>query len=143
MGSQRLTSESEGVLLNYSELKDEDSLVDVRGLVRMHAKDLGFSTLNQTKIMTAASELSRNVVEHGLGGSVRMERLQVDDRIGLRLTFEDSGPGIADLSLALQDGFTSKNGLGLGLSGSKRLMDEFDLQSEVGVGTKVVVTKWT
>lgn len=92
--------------------------------------------------MTAASELARNVLEHGLGGLVRIEKLERGTGVGLRMTFQDSGPGIENIDLALTDGYTSKSGLGLGLTGSKRLMDEFSLESIVGSGTKVVVTKW-
>lgn len=132
-------------LLSYREIKDEDSLMEMRASIKLHAADLGFSLVNQTKIVTAASELGRNVIEHGQGGSVKAERLKLvgQDNYGLRLTFEDEGPGISDISLALSDGYTSKKGLGLGLSGSKRLMDEFELNSTFGHGTKVAVIKWT
>ena len=98
--------------------------------------------MNQTKIITAASELGRNVLEHGLGGDVHIERVQHQEKLGLRMTFIDSGPGIENLNLALADGYTSKNGFGLGLTGSKRLMDEFELTSSQGQGTTVSVTKW-
>jgi serine/threonine-protein kinase RsbT len=131
------------VLLQYREVVSEDGLVDMRASIKMHAADLGFSLVNQTKIVTAASELGRNVIEHGLGGSVRIERVQSDEQIGIRLIFEDSGPGIEDVDLALSDGYTSKKGLGLGLSGSKRLMDEFEIQTAPGKGTTITVTKWT
>jgi serine/threonine-protein kinase RsbT len=114
-----------------------------RASIKMHAADLGFSQLNQTKIVTAASELSRNVIEHGLGGWVRTEKVQAEGRVGLRLVFQDTGPGIEDVPLAMSDGYTSKKGLGLGLSGSKRLMDEFEIITEPGEGTTIVVTKWT
>ncbi len=117
--------------------------MEARASIKMLAKDMGFSLVNQTKIVTAASELGRNVLEHGLGGSVRAESVHADGRIGLRLIFADSGPGIENIGLALTDGYTSKNGLGLGLTGSRRLMDEFDLISAPGEGTTVVVTKWT
>jgi serine/threonine-protein kinase RsbT len=132
-----------GKLLTYRELNDEDSLVEMRAAVKMHAADMGFSLINQTKLVTAASELGRNVIEHGLGGAVKIEQLASLGRIGLRMIFTDSGPGIEDMSLALSVGFTSKKGLGLGLSGSKRLMDEFEIESAAGCGTTVVVTKWT
>lgn len=98
--------------------------------------------MNQTKIITAASELGRNVLEHGFGGDVHIERVQRQERIGLCMTFTDSGPGIENVNLALTDGYTSKKGLGLGLTGSKRLMDEFELTSIPGQGTTVSVTKW-
>lgn len=123
-------------------MRGEQDLVDARQSIKLHAVDLGFSIMNQTKIITAASELGRNVLEHGLGGEVHIERVQGDDRVGLRMVFKDSGPGIEDMTLALTDGYTSKNGLGLGLTGSKRLMDEFDITSNPGVGTTVSVTKW-
>jgi serine/threonine-protein kinase RsbT len=120
----------------------ESDVVLVRQTARKWAIELGFSLVDQTKILTAASELARNTLIHGGGGSVRLESLAEGMRKGLRLTFEDQGPGIADLELALRDGYTTGNGLGLGLSGSKRLMSEFDLVSRVGEGTRVTVVKW-
>lgn len=128
------------LLLGFQELKTEDDLIEMRSAVKRHAADMGFTALNQTKIMTAASELGRNAIEHGHGGSVQIEHLRELDRDGIRLTFKDEGPGIADARLALSDGYTSKKGMGLGLSGSKRLMDEFELISPPG--TTVMVTKW-
>lgn len=130
------------MLIAYHPLKNDFDLVQARAAIKMHAADLGFSTLNQTKIITAASELGRNTIEHGLGGGVKIERAQ-KDRVGLRLVFEDNGPGIPDVGQALVDGYTSKKGLGLGLSGSKRLMDEFDITPNTGGGTVITVTKWT
>ncbi len=121
--------------------KDSDILL-VRQLVRERAVEAGFGILNQTKILTAASELGRNTVIHGEGGKMLIEGVERNGRRGLRLTFEDEGPGIADLALAMTDGFTTKRGLGLGLSGSKRLVDEFEVVSSVGEGTRVSVTKW-
>lgn len=132
----------DGVILQVCALRGEEDLVNARQAIKLHAVDLGFSIMNQTKIITAASELGRNVLEHGLGGDVHIERVQDDDRVGLRMVFKDSGPGIEDMTLALTDGYTSKNGLGLGLTGSKRLMDEFDITSSPGEGTTVSVTKW-
>jgi serine/threonine-protein kinase RsbT len=129
------------VLIAYHPLKTEHDLVQARAAIKMHAADLGFSSLNQTKIVTAASELGRNAIEHGLGGGVKIERAQ-RDRVGLRLVFEDNGPGIPDIEQALVDGYTSKKGLGLGLSGSKRLMDEFEIAANAGGGTVITVTKW-
>jgi serine/threonine-protein kinase RsbT len=117
-------------------------VVQVRQAVRSRATELGFSLVDQTKIVTAASELARNTLEHGRGGTVRLECLDEGTRRGLRLTFEDQGPGIADVKLALTDGYTTGTGLGLGLSGSRRLVNEFDLWSKVGEGTRVTVTKW-
>jgi serine/threonine-protein kinase RsbT len=130
-------------LLQVCPLRTEEDLVNARQAIKLHAVDLGFSTMNQTKIITAASELGRNVLEHGKGGDVHVERLRSLEKVGLRMTFKDSGPGIENLELALTDGYTSKKGLGLGLTGSKRLMDEFELTSSQGQGTTVSVTKWT
>jgi serine/threonine-protein kinase RsbT len=110
--------------------------------VRQFALELGFSLIDQTKIVTAASELARNTLDYGGGGTAQLEALEEGLRRGLRLTFEDSGPGIPDIDLALKDGFTTGNGLGMGLSGSKRLVNEFNIVSRVGEGTKVTITKW-
>lgn len=123
-------------------IRSESDVVLVRQTARKWAIELGFSLVDQTKILTAASELARNTLIHGGGGSVRLESLSEGIRKGLRLTFEDQGPGIADIELALRDGYTTGNGLGLGLSGSKRLMSEFDLVSRVGEGTRVTIVKW-
>lgn len=117
-------------------------IVLVRQAARTWAVQLGFSLVDQTKIVTAASELARNMVDYGGGGKVRLEALQQGIRRGLRLTFEDQGPGIPDMDLALKDGYTTGGGLGLGLSGSKRLMNEFEIVSNVGEGTRVTITKW-
>ena len=120
----------------------EADVVQVRQVVRKWAAELGFSLVDLTKIVTAASELARNTLTHGGGGTVRLEALSEGSRKGLRLVFEDQGPGIPDLDLALRDGYTTGGGLGLGLSGSKRLMSEFDIVSRVGEGTRVTVVKW-
>ena len=114
----------------------------IRQTVRARTSELGFSLVNQTKMVTAASELARNTVDYGGGGHVLVEILNEGGRRGLRLTFEDQGPGIPDISLALKDGWTSGNGLGLGLSGAKRLVDQFHIESKVGVGTRIVITRW-
>jgi serine/threonine-protein kinase RsbT len=123
-------------------LQSSQDVVTARQLVRSRAMELGFSLVDQTKIVTAASELARNALEHGGGGTCRVECLTEGIRKGLRLIFEDQGPGIPDVQLALTDGYTSKNGMGLGLSGSKRLVNEFDIESNVGQGTRVTVVKW-
>lgn len=128
--------------LDSMPIRSESDVLLVRQTARKWAIELGFSLVDQTKILTAASELARNTLIHGGGGSVRLETLSEGMRKGLRLTFEDQGPGIADIELALRDGYTTGNGLGLGLSGSKRLMSEFDLVSRVGEGTSVTVVKW-
>ena len=105
--------------------------------------DVGFSLVEQTKIVTAASELARNTVIYGGGGELRIERLfDGPKRTGLRLTFEDHGPGIPDIELALRDGYTSGSGLGLGLNGARKLSHEFDIQSKLGEGTRVTITRW-
>lgn len=105
--------------------------------------DLGFSLVEQTKIVTAASELARNTLTYGGGGQVMIERLfSGPKRVGLRLKFEDQGPGIADIELAMRDGYTTGNGLGLGLAGARKLSHEFDIQSKPGEGTRVTITRW-
>jgi serine/threonine-protein kinase RsbT len=119
-----------------------NDIVRVRQRVRDWAVELRFSLVDQTKIVTAASELARNTLEYGKGGTCRIEELNDGGRRGLRLIFEDQGPGIADVALALTDGYTTGNGLGLGLSGARRLMNEFGIESNPGKGTKVTVTRW-
>lgn len=105
--------------------------------------DVGFSLVEQTKIVTAASELARNTVIHGGGGEMRIERVyEGPRRSGLRLTFEDKGRGIPDIDLALRDGFTTGNGLGLGLNGARKLSHQFDIWSKPGEGTRVTITRW-
>ncbi|WP_225895988.1 anti-sigma regulatory factor [Dendronalium phyllosphericum] len=123
-------------------IESSADVVLVRQAVRQLAVELGFSLVDQTKIVTAASELARNTLIYGDGGTVKLEALEEGRRRGLRLTFEDQGPGIADIDLALKDGFTSGNGLGMGLSGTKRLVNEFNIISRVGEGTCVTITKW-
>jgi len=120
----------------------EPHVVAVRQSVRAWSQELGFSLVDQTKIVTAASELARNTIKHGGGGTLKMELLNEGIRKGLRLTFEDHGPGIPDIALAMKDGYTSGGGLGLGLRGSKRLVNDFQLESQVGQGTKVTITRW-
>jgi serine/threonine-protein kinase RsbT len=124
------------------QVRAEHDVVSVRHEVRKWAIGLGLSLVDQTKIVTAASELARNTLSYGGGGTARIETLQEGSRLGLRLTFEDTGPGIADLTLALTDGYTTGGGLGLGLSGSKRLVNEFDIWSQPGEGTRVTITRW-
>jgi serine/threonine-protein kinase RsbT len=130
-------------------LKDETAaitsssdIVKVRQLVRELAISLGFTLVEQTKVVTAASELARNALVHGGGGNVRMQALNNETRRGLKLTFSDEGPGIADLEQALKDGFSTGSGMGLGLSGAKRLANEFEIESAPGQGTKVMITRW-
>lgn len=123
-------------------LRSESDIVASRQVVRKLAVQLKFSLVDQTKMITAASELSRNTVVYGGGGEMEWALLVDGIKQGLRLRFIDQGPGIPDLGLALKDGWTSGNGMGLGLSGSKRLVHEFELESTVGVGTCVSVTRW-
>ena len=123
---------------------DED-VVRVRQLVRAHAVAAKLSLVDQTKVVTAASELARNTLVHGRGGEAGIETIEAADngsRRGVRIVFTDDGPGIADIELALTDGYTSGSGLGLGLGGARRLVDEFELDTTPGVGTTVSVTKW-
>ena len=121
--------------------RDPD-VVTTRQLVRTWAVEVGFGLVDQTKIITAASELARNTVQYGGGGTLLLEILEDGRRRGLRLTFADDGPGIPNIELAMRDGYTTGTGLGLGLSGSRRLMNEFAITSEVGRGTRVVATRW-
>jgi serine/threonine-protein kinase RsbT len=123
-------------------IRSDQDIVMVRQLVRAWAIEQNFGLVDQTKIVTAASELARNALTHGGGGSVRLEALNDGARKGLRLTFEDHGPGIADIELAMKDGYTTGSGLGLGLSGAKRLSNEFDIRSKPGEGTMVAITRW-
>jgi serine/threonine-protein kinase RsbT len=121
----------------------QNDIVVVRQKVRAWATELGLGLVDQTKVVTAASELARNTLDYGGGGDVEIAALRNDaNRPGIRLTFEDKGPGIPNVDLALTDGYTTGGGLGMGLSGSKRLMNEFRLDTEVGKGTRVIVTKW-
>lgn len=123
-------------------LQTDEHMVIVRQAVRNLAVGLGFSLVDQTKLVTAASELARNTIKHGGGGSALLETINDGPRRGVRLTFEDHGPGIADIVQAMKDGFSTGGGLGLGLSGAKRLTNEFALTSVPGSGTQVVITKW-
>ena len=117
-------------------------VVLARQRVRAWALEQGFGLVDQTKIVTAASELARNTLIHGGGGSMRLEALNDGNKKGLRLTFEDRGPGIPDIELAMKDGYTTGSGLGLGLSGSKRLCNEFEISSKVGEGTRISIARW-
>jgi serine/threonine-protein kinase RsbT len=117
-------------------------IVAVRHAVRRQAVDIKLSLVDQTKIVTAASELARNMLIYGGGGKVTLEVIQNGGRQGLRADFADTGPGIPDMDLALRDGFTTGNGMGLGLGGAKRLVNEFHLESAPGKGTRVTITRW-
>ena len=122
-------------------IASEPDMVTVRRRVREAAARTGLSLVDQTKLVTAASELARNTLIYGGGGTMQLETLN-GARLGVRLTFVDKGPGIPDIDLALRDGFTTGSGLGLGLSGSKRLVNEFEIDSKLGQGTRVAVTRW-
>jgi len=123
-------------------IRAEDDVVRIRQVCREWSIELGFSLVDQTKIVTAASEIARNTKVYGGGGTAVLESLSEGARRGLRLTFADKGPGIPDVQQALKDGFTTGSGLGLGLGGARRLMNEFSVVSEPGQGTRVVLTKW-
>jgi serine/threonine-protein kinase RsbT len=123
-------------------IQSSDDVVGIRQAVRQRAIELGFNLIDQTKIVTAASELARNTVQYGGGGAITIEGLEEGGRRGLRLTFEDKGPGIPDVQLALRDGYTTGGGLGLGLSGARRLSNEFYIDSRPGEGTRVTITRW-
>ncbi|MGF7183647.1 anti-sigma regulatory factor [Tunturiibacter psychrotolerans] len=123
-------------------IKNSSDVVFVRQRVRVWATDLKFSLVDLTKVVTAASELGRNTLEHGGGGELEIAEVVEGARKGIRLSFSDKGPGILDIKQALTDGYTSKHGMGLGLGGSKRLMNEFDIQTVPGEGTTVTVTRW-
>jgi serine/threonine-protein kinase RsbT len=119
-----------------------EDVVRIRQKVRARAIDIGMSLVDQTKFVTAASEIARNTLDYGGGGRVRIETIENGARRGLRLVFEDEGPGIADVNAALTDGFTTGGGLGLGLSGARRLSNEFEIKSAPGKGTQVMLLRW-
>jgi serine/threonine-protein kinase RsbT len=123
-------------------VQTSEDVVSIRQAVRQRAVELGFNLVDQTKIVTAASELARNTVQYGGGGRVTIEGIESLGRRGLRLTFEDEGPGIADLEQAMRDGFSTGSGLGLGLSGARRLSNEFEIDSKPAQGTRVTITRW-
>lgn len=123
-------------------IQSPESVVMVRQAVRKRAIELGFSLVDQTKIVTAASEIARNTIDYGGGGELALEMVRAGIRRGLRLVFSDKGPGIADVNLALTDGYTSGNGLGLGLGGAKRLCNEFEVCSKPGEGTVITLVRW-
>ena len=136
-----MTSGDGGAVERIPVTSDQD-VVRVRQLVRTVAVAIKLSLVDQTKVVTAASELARNTLVYGGGGTVEVSRADNGRRTGIRIVFADQGPGIADIDLALTDGYTSGSGLGLGLSGARRLVDEFDIVTAVGQGTTITVTKW-
>lgn len=123
-------------------VRTSEDVVHARQAARAWAVQFGFSLVDQTKIVTATSELARNMLVHGGGGTMRLEEVSAGVRRGLRIVFEDKGPGIEDIERAMRDGFTTGGGLGLGLSGAKRLSSEFEISSRVGEGTRVAITRW-
>ena len=123
-------------------VQSAEDVVAIRQAVRQRAVELGFNLVDQTKIVTAASELARNTVQYGGGGRVTIEAVEDFGRRGIRLTFEDDGPGIPDVELAMRDGYTTGGGLGLGLSGARRLSNDFRIESTPGKGTRVIITRW-
>jgi serine/threonine-protein kinase RsbT len=123
-------------------VRSSADVVQVRQLVRSWAAEAGFGLVDQTKMVTAVSEIARNTVTYGGGGTAKLEVLNDGARRGLRVTFEDQGPGIPDVELAMRDGYTTSDGLGLGLGGAKRLVNEFEISSKPGEGTRVVITRW-
>ncbi|MDK9700277.1 MAG: anti-sigma regulatory factor [bacterium] len=124
------------------EIREEKDVVICRQECRTYAKNLGFSLVDQTRITTAASELARNIFEYAKTGVVKIERATNEDKSGLKMTFSDNGPGIANVDLALKEGWSSHRGMGMGMPGSKRLMDEFSIWSELGKGTVITTIKW-
>lgn len=123
-------------------VQTSEDVVRIRQAVRQRAIDFGFNLVDQTKIVTAASELARNTVQYGGGGRLTIEGIENLGRRGLRLTFADEGPGISDIEQAMRDGFTTSSGLGLGLSGARRLSNDFQIESTPGKGTRVTITRW-
>jgi serine/threonine-protein kinase RsbT len=121
-------------------INNEQDIINVRKLVRDYAIHIGLGAVNQTKIVTAASELTRNIIRYAKNGTLQLNIINHGEKIGLQMIFEDRGPGIPDISLAMIAGYTSKDGLGVGLSGSKQLVDEFDIKSEVGKSKVIVLT---
>ena len=130
------------LLSDQRTVQSAEDVVAIRQAVRQRAVELGFNLVDQTKIVTATSELARNTVQHGGGGRVTIEAVEDFGRRGIRLTFEDEGPGIPNVELAMKDGFTTGGGLGLGLSGARRLSNDFSIESTVGKGTRVTITRW-
>ena len=124
------------------QIEKEQDVVPFRNRVKEYAVKIGMSLLNQTKLITAASELVRNMLKYANGGTVLIEVISQGRDSGIRLTFQDKGPGIKDISLAMKDGYTTGKSLGIGLPGAKRLVNEFDIKSEVGAGTTVSIIKW-
>lgn len=124
------------------QLRSDSDVVRARQAVRAMCAEAGFTLVDQTKMVTAASELARNTIIHGGGGTATLESLEDGSRKGVRMAFEDEGPGIPDIAQAMKDGFTTGNGMGLGLGGSRRLVNDFEISSRQGTGTRVVAVRW-
>jgi len=137
-----MTLTAEPAPVEVLEIRSSDHVVQVRQRVRARAIEAGLGLVDQTKIVTAASELARNTIDYGGGGTLSIVFVNAELQRGIRLTFEDRGPGIADIDQALKDGYSSGGGLGLGLGGSKRLCNEFHIESHPGVGTRVSIARW-
>ena len=133
---------ADAVAVETMPLRTSHDVVRARQRVRDIAVSMGFSLVEQTKLVTAASELVRNTIDYGRGGDMTLERIDAPGAPGIRLVFTDQGPGIADIEQALRDGFTTGNGLGLGLNGARKLSHEFDIKSKPGEGTRVTITRW-
>lgn len=137
-------SEAAGVSsADERQIRTPEDVVTVRQMVRQKAVEIGFNLVDQTKLVTAASELARNAIQYGGGGTVAVERLSDGSRRGLRVTFTDRGPGIDDIDQAMKDGYSTGGGLGLGLGGAKRLSSDFSITSAPGEGTRVTIVRWT
>ncbi len=130
------------LLSDQRAVQSAEDVVSVRQMVRQRAVEIGFNLVDQTKIVTAASELARNTLQYGGGGTVTIDTVENLGRRGVRLTFEDDGPGIPDVEIAMKDGYTTGGGLGLGLGGARRLSSDFSIQSAPGQGTRVTITRW-
>src|SRR5688572_16468282 len=130
------------LLSDQRTVQSAEDVVAIRQTVRQRAVEVGFNLVDQTKIVTAASELARNTVQHGGGGRVTIESVENFGRRGIRLTFEDDGPGIPDVDVAMKDGYSTGGGLGLGLSGARRLSNDFSIESAPGKGTRVTIARW-
>ncbi|MEI6290928.1 MAG: anti-sigma regulatory factor [Chloroflexota bacterium] len=132
----------EVIKFNNTQLLNPDDIVIARKLTRDWMIAIGFSLVDQTKMVTAVSEMARNTLDHGGGGAACIEHIKLNGKDGIRLTFEDQGPGISDIDQAMRDGFSTRGSLGLGLGGSKRLVNEFEISSTPGVGTKIMILRW-
>ncbi len=132
----------EVIKFTNTRIANQDDIVVARKLTRDWMIALSFSLIDQTKMVTAVSEMARNTLDHGGGGSALIEHIKLNGKDGIRLTFEDQGPGIVDIELAMRDGYSTRGSLGLGLGGSKRLVNEFEISSKPGAGTRITISRW-